>query len=157
MQDEESKVSEAKTSRGIPWSEVKLDEAEGMVRDGIEAAALLAAIRLKAGEEMTVHPEDEMIFDPAVKAALVGEVARETGRPFHVVEQAFNLMLEVHDIDAHLGVWNGKVMVVVDPIGHREPQLPSSLVCEIADSYDDLAVLLDPLYRACGRATGMVS
>jgi hypothetical protein len=43
MQDEEPKVSEAKTSRGIPWSEVSWDELQGMVRDGIEAAALLAA------------------------------------------------------------------------------------------------------------------
>jgi hypothetical protein len=44
MQDEEPKVSKFKTSRGIPWSEVTLDEAEGMVHDGIEAAALLAAM-----------------------------------------------------------------------------------------------------------------
>jgi hypothetical protein len=38
-----------KTSRGVPWSEVRLDEAQGMVRDGIEAAALLAAWKAAKG------------------------------------------------------------------------------------------------------------
>ena len=32
------------TSKGIPWSDVKIRELKGMVRDGKEAAALLAAM-----------------------------------------------------------------------------------------------------------------
>jgi hypothetical protein len=38
------KVSKCTTSRGIPWSEVLIKDLPGMMQDGVEAAALLAAI-----------------------------------------------------------------------------------------------------------------
>jgi hypothetical protein len=34
-----------KTSRGVPWSKVRVEELPGMVQDGIVAAALLKAMR----------------------------------------------------------------------------------------------------------------
>jgi hypothetical protein len=37
--------SKHKTSRGVPWSEVRVEELPGMVQDGIVAAALLQAVR----------------------------------------------------------------------------------------------------------------
>jgi hypothetical protein len=41
-------VSKYTTSRGIPWSEVRVSDLHGMVQDGLEAAALLAAIEEQA-------------------------------------------------------------------------------------------------------------
>ena len=37
--------SKHKTSRGVPWSKVRVEELPGMVQDGIVAAALLKAVR----------------------------------------------------------------------------------------------------------------
>ena len=37
--------SKHKTSRGVPWSKVRMEELPGMVQDGIVAAALLQAAR----------------------------------------------------------------------------------------------------------------
>ena len=34
-----------KTSRGVPWSKVRVEELPGMVQDGMVAAALLKAMR----------------------------------------------------------------------------------------------------------------
>ena len=36
--------SKHKTSRGVPWSDVRVEELPGMVQDGIVASALLKAI-----------------------------------------------------------------------------------------------------------------
>jgi len=37
--------SRNQTSRGVPWSKVRVEELPGMVQDGIVAAALLKAMR----------------------------------------------------------------------------------------------------------------
>ena len=46
MPDKEThQRSKHKTSRGVPWSQVRVEELPGMVQDGIVAAALLKAVR----------------------------------------------------------------------------------------------------------------
>jgi hypothetical protein len=42
---EHHKCSKHKTSRGVPWSKVRVEELPGMVEDGIVAAAVLKAVR----------------------------------------------------------------------------------------------------------------
>jgi hypothetical protein len=37
--------SKHKTSRGVPWNKVRVEELPEMVQDGIVAAALLKAVR----------------------------------------------------------------------------------------------------------------
>jgi len=45
MPDKETQRSKYKTSRGVPWSEVRIEELSAMVQDGLVAAALLQALR----------------------------------------------------------------------------------------------------------------
>jgi hypothetical protein len=44
MTTRDRKVSKYTTSRGVPWSEVPIRDVPGMVQDGLDAAALLAAV-----------------------------------------------------------------------------------------------------------------
>jgi len=46
MPDKEThQRSKHKTSRGVPWSKVRMEELSAMVQDGLVAAALLQAVR----------------------------------------------------------------------------------------------------------------
>jgi hypothetical protein len=48
MKKRDRKVPRPTTSRGIPWAHVLVSDLPGMVQDGFEAAALLAAIEEKS-------------------------------------------------------------------------------------------------------------
>jgi hypothetical protein len=96
-----------------------------------------------------------MTKNPDIENAL-SDVARETGKPLHVVDRVFELIVEVARHDATLLMVEGKLIAAIQPENDGYG-LPPSLMTEINESYDDLVELSELVYRACRRAaTGMV-
>jgi hypothetical protein len=97
--------------------------------------------------------DGEMWTHPGLEDAL-NEVARDTGRPLHIVERVFHLMMEVDRYNALLIMIEGRLTAVNGPANYD--QLPPSLHAEINESYDEIVELLDSTMRACRwAATGM--
>jgi hypothetical protein len=75
------------------------------------------------------------------------QVARETGRPFRVVEEVFQISMEVAEHGGVLTVLDGRVCFVSE--GGKT--LPNTLANEIHEIYDDVLHLIEHIQRANRR------
>jgi hypothetical protein len=86
------------------------------------------------------------MIDGRIESMLM-EVARETGRPFHVVERVFQLNMDAYQLGFGFLVIDGRLSVINKD--NAEP--PESLLDDAEEIYDDMFELSERVVRACGR------
>ena len=89
-------------------------------------------------------PGDDDMNPKDVMDEVVTRVARETGRPYATVENAWRILSQAHEAGFILTVNEGRVV----HISPTNASLPAEILAEIEASYDDVLSLAEPLMHA---------